>query len=438
MRDWSTTGSRSRCLPDRSLAAGHDPWAAVRRPDYRRFLIAHFATTLGIQVQDLIVAWQMYLDTHDALSLGLVGLAEAVPVLVISLFGGHVADRMDRRRLALISTWILLGCSLILAVLAGLSGRAVHVRVVGVYVVLAVIGTCRAFLQPARTALAASMIPRESQANAVTWRGITWQLGAVLGPAIGGVLNAIIGARGSYLVEAALLIIGLTGLGAIRFRGVPPRTDGDSLWRSLAEGLRFFRGQQVLLAAVTLDLLSVLFGGAVALLPIFVVDILHSGPSGLGLLRAAPAVGAVMTSIYLAWRPPFQRAGRALLIAVTIFGAATIGFGLARALWLSFAFLVITGAADMISVVVRSTLLQLLVPDRLMGRVSAVNAIFIGSSNEIGAFESGATARLFGAVPAVLLGGALTLTTVGGTAWLAPDLGRVGRLDELGKEFQPV
>ena len=250
-------------------------------------------------------------------------------------------------------------------------------------------------------------------------------------------MNAAIGARGGYLVEAALLIVGLVGLGAIRFRGVPPRADGDSLWRSLAEGLRYFRSQQVLLAAVTLDLLSVLFGGAVALLPIFVVDILHSGPSGLGLLRAAPAVGAVVMSIYLAWRPPFRRAGRALLVAVTIFGLATIGFGLARAIWLSFACLVVTGAADMISVVVRSTLLQLLVPDRLMGRVSAVNSIFIGSSNEIGGFESGVTARLLGAVPAVLLGGVLTLATVGGTAWLAPDLRRVGRLDELGKELKP-
>ncbi len=418
------------------MPTGHDPWAAVRRPDYRRFLIAHFATTLGIQVQDLIVAWQMYLDTHDALSLGLVGLAEAVPVLAISLFGGHVADRVDRRRLALIATWMLLGCSLILAFLAGLSGPAVPIRVAGVYVVLAVIGTCRAFLQPARTALAASMMPRESQANAVTWRSITWQLGAVLGPAIGGVLNVVIGARGSYLVEAALLIIGLIGLGAIRFRGVPPRSGGESLWQSLAEGLRYFRGQQVLLAAVTLDLLSVLFGGAVALLPIFVVDILHSGPGGLGMLRAAPAVGAVVMSVYLAWRPPFRRAGRALLIAVTVFGAGTIGFGLARVLWLSFAFLVITGGADMISVVVRSTLLQLLVPDRLMGRVSAVNTIFVGSSNEIGGFESGVTARLFGAVPAVLLGGVLTLATVGGTAWLAPELRQVGRLDELGRELQ--
>jgi MFS family permease len=415
---------------------GHDPWAAVRRPDYRRFLIAHFATTLGIQVQDLIVAWQMYLDTHDALSLGLVGLAEALPVILISMFGGHVADRMDRRRLALISTWILLGCSLVLAYLAGLTGPAVHYRVAGVYVMLAVIGTCRAFLGPARTALAASMIPRALQPNAVTWRSITWQLGAVIGPAVGGVLNAAIGARGSYLVESALLIVGLIGLTAITFRAIPQRDDGESLWHSLVAGLRYFRSQQVLLAAVTLDLLSVLFGGAVALLPIFVVDILHSGPSGLGLLRAAPAVGAVLMSMYLAWRPPFARAGRALLRAVAVFGAATIGFGLARAMWLSFAFLVITGAADMISVVVRATLLQLLVPDRLMGRVSAVNSIFVGSSNEIGGFESGVTAKLFHAVPAVLLGGALTLATVGGTAWLAPALRKVGRLDQLGKELE--
>ena len=410
----------------------HDPWAALRHADYRRFLTTHFATTLGVQIQDVIVAWQMYLDTHDPLSLGLVGLAEAVPNIAMSLLGGHVADRMDRRKLAMMATWVLLGCALTLAGLAGLRGEATRYRVVSVYGVVAISGIARAFLQPARTALAAAMVPRDIQTNAITWRSTTWQLGAVIGPAMGGLLNAAVGPRGSYLADGVLIVIALVALTAIRFRHVPAEADDSvPIWQSLTTGIRYLRGQQVLLGAMTLDLFSVLFGGAVALLPIFVVEILHTGPWGLGLLRAAPAVGALAMSIYLAWRPPLQRAGRALLLAVAAFGVFTIGFGLARTIWLSFACLAVSGAADMISVVIRSTLLQLLVPNHLMGRVTSVNAIFIGSSNEIGSFESGLTARLLGAVPAVLLGGGLTLGVVAGTAIWAPKLGSVGRLEDI-------
>jgi MFS family permease len=410
----------------------HDPWAALRHADYRRFLTTHFATTLGVQIQDVIVAWQMYLDTHDPLSLGLVGLAEALPNIATSLLGGHVADRMDRRKLAMIATWALLACAITLAVLAGLHGAAAHYRVVSVYGVVAISGIARAFLQPARTALAAAMVPREMQTNAITWRSTTWQLGAVVGPALGGVLNASVGPRGSYLADGVLIVIALFALAAIKFRNVPTAADdGMPIWQSLTIGIRYLKGQQVLLGAMTLDLFSVLFGGAVALLPIFVVEILHTGAWGLGLLRAAPAVGALTMSIYLAWRPPLQRAGRTLLYAVAAFGVFTIGFGLARTIWLSFACLAVSGAADMISVVVRSTLLQLLVPNHLMGRVTSVNAIFIGSSNEIGSFESGLAARLFGAVPAVLLGGMVTLGVVGGTAIWAPKLRSVGRLEDI-------
>ncbi|HEY4102211.1 MAG TPA: MFS transporter [Gemmatimonadales bacterium] len=410
----------------------HDPWAALRHRDYRRFLAGHFATTLGVQIQDIIVAWQMYLDTHDPLSLGLVGLAEALPNIATSLLGGHVADRMDRRRLAMISTWILLACAFILAALAGIGTQSRHWRVVGVYLVVAISGVARAFLQPARTALGAGMMPRELRSNAVTWRSTIWQLGAVIGPALGGVLNAAVGTRGSYLVGAALVAIGLIALWAIEFRGVPSEAgNAVPIRESLASGIRYLRGQQVLLGAMTLDLFSVLFGGAVALLPVFVVDILHTGVWGLGLLRAAPAVGALAMSIWLAWRKPMQRAGRSLFIAVAAFGLFTIGFGLARSIWLSFACLALGGAADMISVVIRSTLLQLLVPDHLMGRVTSVNQIFIGSSNEIGSFESGITAKIMGAVPAVLMGGFLTLGVVGATAGLAPQLVAVGSLNDV-------
>ncbi|MBK6494761.1 MAG: MFS transporter [Gemmatimonadetes bacterium] len=412
----------------------HDPWAALRLPDFRRFLTAHFTTTLGIQIQGVVVAWQMYLDTHDPLALGLIGLAEALPNIATALFAGHVADRMDRRKLALLATITLLACSLALALLAGLTGEAAEHRVLGAYLVIAVSGIARAFLQPARTALAAAMVTREVQANAVTWRSTTWQLGAVVGPALGGILNVWLGAQGSYLVDASLIVVALVALLAIQFRGAPPVAEmAEPIRESLAAGIRFLRGQQVLLGAMTLDLFSVLFGGAVALLPIFAADILHVGAWGLGVLRAAPAVGAVAMSLVLAWRPPMQRAGRALLFAVAWFGLFTIGFGLARTLWLSTLFLVLTGAADMVSVVVRSTLLQLLVPNHLMGRVTSVNQIFVGSSNEIGSFESGLAARLIGAVPAVLLGGGITLAVVGGTWRWAPKLREVGRLDEVGR-----
>jgi MFS family permease len=416
----------------------HDPWAALRHRDYRRFLLTHFATTLGVQIQDIIVAWQMYLDTHDPLSLGLVGLAEALPNIAASLLGGHVADRMDRRKLAMISTWVLLACALVLAALANLHGTAAHWRVLTVYGIVAISGVARAFLGPARTALAAAMIPRDLQPNAITWRSTTWQLGAVIGPALGGLLNAAVGARGSYLAGAFLIVVALLALAAVRFRSVPAAaTDTTPIRESLTVGIRYLRSQQVLLGAMTLDLFSVLFGGAVALLPVFVVEILHTDAWGLGLLRAAPAVGALGMSLYLAWRPPLQRAGRALFRAVALFGVFTIGFGLSRSLWLSFACLLLSGAADMISVVIRSTLLQLLVPDHLMGRVTSVNAIFIGSSNEIGSFESGVTAKLMGAVPAVLFGGIMTLGVVGATAIGAPKLRAVGRLEEVG-ETSPV
>ena len=413
----------------------HDPWAALRLPDFRRFITAHFSLTLAIQIQGVVVAWQMYLDTRDPLALGLIGLAEVLPNIATATFAGHVADRMERRRLTLLATVALLGCSLALAWLGGLVGDAAALRVPGAYLVIGISGIARAFLQPARTALVASMVPRELQPNAVTWRSTAWQLGAVVGPALGGLLNALIGARGSYLVDAGLVVIAIAALASIGYRNVPaPAHADETMMSSLLAGVRYLRTQRTLLGTMTLDLFSVLFGGAVALLPIYAADILQVGPWGLGLLRAAPAVGAVSMSVWLSWRPPMHHAGRSMLRGVAAFGVFTIVFGLSRNLWLSCAALAAAGAADMVSVVVRSTLLQLLVPDHLMGRVTSVNQIFIGSSNEIGSFESGLTAKLFGAVPATLLGGSLTLGVVGITAKRFPELARVGKLEDVGRE----
>ncbi|MEO5826418.1 MAG: MFS transporter, partial [Gemmatimonadales bacterium] len=325
----------------------HDPWAALRIPDFRRYIVAHFTVTLGIQIQGVVVAWQMYLDTRDPLALGLIGLAEALPNIAAALVAGHVADRMERRRLAMIATVALLGCSLALAWLGGLEGDAARIRIVGAYVVIGISGVARAFLQPARTALVAAMVPRALQPNAVTWRSTAWQLGAVVGPALGGLLNALVGARNSYLVDAALVTTSLLALTTITFRAVPiAAPTGESTMAALTAGVRYLRRQRLLLGTMTLDLFSVLFGGAIALLPIFAADILHVGAWGLGLLRAAPALGAVLMAVWLSWRPPMQRAGRSMLMAVAAFGAFTIVFGLSRSLWLSMAALAASGAVD--------------------------------------------------------------------------------------------
>jgi predicted MFS family arabinose efflux permease len=292
--------------------------------------------------------------------------------------------------------------------------------------VILVSGVARSFLQPARQALSAELVPRALYPNAVTWRSLTWQVASVGGPAAGGVLYAAAGPTSAYALDTALMAVAFVAFVAIRHRS-PQRGGGEArLVEGVVSGLRFVRRQPVILGAMTLDLFSVLFGGATALLPVFAEEILRVGPTGLGVLRAAPAAGAVVTSLLLAHRPPFRRAGRALIAVVALFGVSMIGFGLSRSYPLSVAFLVASGAVDMVSVVIRSTLLTVLTPDHLLGRVSAVNQIFIGSSNEIGAFESGVAARLLGTAASVVVGGVLTLAVVAVTAAKIPELRRLG------------
>jgi MFS family permease len=301
-------------------------------------------------------------------------------------------------------------------------------RVWPIYLVIFFSGIARSFLQPARSALGAELVPRELYPNAVTWRSSAWQLAEVVGPAIGGLIYGFGSARAAYGVDAALMGLGVLSLARMRHSSKRPAPSGESFLESLATGLRFVRGQPVVLGALTLDLFSVLFGGAVALLPVFAAEILRVGPEGLGVLRAAPAVGAVMMSLVLAHRPPLRRAGRTLLVSVALFGLSMIGFGLSRDFFLSTALLALSGMVDTVSVVVRSTLLQVMTPDHLLGRVASVNAIFIGSSNELGAFESGAAARLIGTVPSVVLGGVATLAVVGVTAINVPSLRRLRQI----------
>jgi MFS family permease len=412
-----------------------DAFAALRIPNFRRYIIALFTLTVGLQIQGTVVGWQIYDLTRDPLALGLVGLAEALPAISMSLYAGHVADSHDRRRIALCALLVLVVCSVGLWALARPApwgtALATRDRVHAIYAVIVVSGVARAFLQPARQALSAELVPRALYSNAITWRSGSWQLAAVLGPAVGGMLYAIGGTTLGYAVDMALMLVATIVMVTVRHRSpVRDAAMRDPIGVSLTSGLRFVFGEPVLLSALTLDLFSVLFGGATALLPVFAAEILHTGPAGLGLLRAAPAVGAVLTSVLLAKWPPFKRAGPALLGAVAGFGLCTIGFGLSRNFGLSVALLASAGAFDMVSVVIRSLMLQIRTPESMLGRVSSVNQIFIGSSNEIGAFESGMTAKLLGVVPSVVLGGMATLAVVAAVAWRVPALRKLREVRE--------
>jgi MFS family permease len=405
-------------------AGRHDSYASLRVPNYRWFVLSLLAVTVATQVQGVVVAWQIYAITKDPLSLGLIGLAEALPFVSLALYAGHLADRLDRQRIMLLALLVLLGCALALLGFTVGRGSAIWPY----YAVIFMSGVARSFLMPSRTALAAELVPRELYANAVAWRSSSWQFAAVVGPAAGGLLYGFSGPAVAYGVDAALVALAVGALLRLRHgrRAVTP--GGASVRHSLGEAIRWVRSQPIILGAMTLDLFSVLFGGATALLPIFAADILRVGPEGLGLLRAAPAAGAVTMSLLLAHGRPMTRAGRALLVAVALFGACMIGFGLSRSFVLSIGLLTASGMVDTVSVVVRSTLLQVLTPEALLGRVAAVNAIFIGSSNEIGEFESGVAARLLGAARSVVLGGMATLGVVGLTAWRVPELRRLREL----------
>jgi MFS family permease len=423
-------------MPDRPSreAAPRDTFAALRVPNFGRYIAALFTLTLGIQIQGTVVGWQIYDLTHDPLALGFIGLAEALPAISMSLFAGHFADTHDRRRIALSAIVVLVVCSAALYWLAhdlpmGLPGIASGARVRAIYAVIMVSGVARAFLQPARQALSAELVPRELYSNAITWRSGSWQLAAVLGPALGGALYAIGGTTLGYLVDGLLMVVAVLMLLRVQHTSPVRETSDEPMREAILGGLRFVMSEPLLLSALALDLFSVLFGGAVALLPVFSGEILKAGPTGLGLLRAAPSVGAVLTGALLTRFPPFAHTGRNLLLAVTGFGLCTIGFGLSKSMPLSLAMLALGGAFDMVSVVIRSLMLQVRTPEALMGRVSGVNQIFIGSSNEIGAFESGVTARWWGAVTSVVVGGIATIGVVATVAWRVPTLRRLKKLE---------
>ncbi len=405
------------------------PYAALRIPNFRRYVLAVVAMTLATMIQGTIVGWQVYELTHDPLALGLIGLAEALPFIGASLFAGHVADRCDRRRIALIALMVVGASAMALLILPSWLGDSPRTLVRAIFGVIIVSGLARSFLLPARQALGVEVVPRELFANSVTWRSGAWQLAAVIGPALGGALYAVGGTRLAYATDAALTMVGVVALFLIQRTPAPSSLANTSIGSSLIAGVRFVFGERIVLGALSLDLFSVLFGGATALLPLYAAEILHVGPQGLGVLRSAPAIGAVITSVILMHTKPFERTGRVLLQSVAVFGLTIIGFGLSTSVVVAVAALAIGGAADMVSVFIRSTLLTTRTPPEMLGRVMSVNGIFTGSSNEIGAFESGLTAKWFGTIPSVVLGGVLTLTVVAVTAWRNPLLRRLGRME---------
>jgi MFS family permease len=401
----------------------HDPYQALRYPEYRWFLTGAMALTMATQVQTLVMGWQVYQITHDPLSLGLIGLAEALPFLGLSLFGGWAADRQDRRRLTLAGLAVMfLGALLLLALNSGGSPRAAW----PFYAIQALSGLGRAFYRPAFQALGSELVPREAYQNAATWRGSTFQMALVTGPALGGLIFGFGSARSAYGTEVLLMAFAVAALLQVAPR--PRKPSGAPILQSLGQGVAFVFTHRLVLSALSLDLFAILFGGAVALLPVFAADILHAGPQGLGLLRTAPALGSMAMGLWLAHHPPTRRAGTILLLCVAGFGLCWISFALSRGFWLSMALLAASGAMDNVSVVLRGTLVQILTPMEMMGRVQAVNGFFIGSSNELGGFESGLAARLLGVVPSVVFGGLVTLGVVGFTGWRVPELRRMKRI----------
>ncbi|MFO1057287.1 MAG: MFS transporter [Dongiaceae bacterium] len=391
--------------------------------DYVLYLAASLLMTVAAQMQAVGIAWQVYDLTGDPLYLGLVGLAEFLPAIAFGLIAGHCADRFDRRLVGLVALGLELACA---AALVGLAAGGVA-RVWPFLAVAFGFGIARTFQRPAAGAMLPMLIPPGLLPQGVAWSSAGWQVAVVGGPALGGVVF-VLGAGWVYaatvLVLAAALLLWLL----IRPPGATAAGEGLS-WDSIAGGVRMIRRSPILLGAISLDLFAVLFGGATALLPVYARDILHVGPEGLGLLRSAPAAGAVLVGLLLARRPLARGVGLWLFGCVALFGAATIVFGLSGSLWLSLAALAVLGAADMVSVFIRSTLVPLATPPALLGRVMAVEQIFIGASNELGAAESGFAAALIGTVPTVVLGGIATLAVVAAWWGLFPALRRVDRLD---------
>jgi MFS family permease len=404
--------------------------AAFQLRDFNLFQGARLFSILGMQMQSVAIGWQVYSITGRPLDLAYVGLAQFFPAACLSLVTGHAADRFARRKILLVCHGAMAALSVVLLSVA----RTGVSHLAPIYGVLVGVGVARAFLGPANQSILPTLVPVAHFGNAVAWGSSLWQTATVLGPTMGGVVYAAFGGPAAVYGMAAI-----GSLGAFAFiaamRAVAPRAAQSPTTRtSLLAGVRYVWRNQIVLGAISLDLFAVLLGGATALLPVYARDILHLGPWALGALRSAPAAGAAVTAVALALRPIESRAGAKMFGGVAVFGVATLAFGLSRSFTLSLLALVLVGAADMVSVFVRSALVQLATPDAMRGRVSAVNMVFIGASNELGEFESGVTAQWLGAVPSVVLGGIGTLIVVAIWAWRFPALRRIDRLADAQSE----
>lgn len=402
----------------------HDPYAALRYADFRLLITGRFITTFGNEMLSFVIGWELWLRTHSALALGMVGLVQVLPVLVLSLPAGHVADQYNRKRIVIIAELGLALCVLALGWLSYTDGPLYLI-----YASLLGIGIARAFNEPASSTLLPQTIPSNLFSTAAAWNSSSWHFASITGPALAGLLVGFFNANTFIYVFDALAAFTFC-LMLLKIKGKPiSLAPKASTLQSLKEGLRFMRDSKVILAAITLDMFAVLFGGAVALLPIYATDILMVGAQGMGLMRAAPSIGALVMAFMLAHLPPMKQAGRTLLLAVTGFGAATIVFGLSTSLWLSIAMLTLLGALDNISVVIRYTLLLSFTPDHMRGRISSINSIFIGMSNELGSFESGLAAAIFGPILAVVGGGIATILVVLAVARGFPEVLRLKTMD---------
>jgi MFS family permease len=400
-----------------------DAYASLRINNFKRFITARFLLTFAIQMQSVIVGWQVYALTHDALSLGLIGLSEVIPFFCVALFAGHVADILNRKNIILVTNLVFFICAAALLIVStGLRPFLAAYGAIPIYLIIFVTGIARGFMSPAQSAFAAQLVPRELFGNASTWNSIAWQTAEITGPAIGGLVYGFFGIGAAYSLVIMLSLAGFIFFYFVEKQPLPERTKEENIWQSLSSGIKFVFGNQVLLSAITLDMFAVFFGGVVCVLPIFADQIFHTGAKGLGFLRAAPAAGAITMSIIQTHWPFFKQAGRNLFAGVFIFGMSIVLFAFSRNFYLSLFILMIGGMADNISVVIRATIIQLYTPNEMRGRVASVNSIFLGSSNELGSFESGVAAKLMGLIPSVIFGGSMTLGVVAAVKHYAPKL----------------
>ncbi|SDE97135.1 Predicted arabinose efflux permease, MFS family [Pricia antarctica] len=400
-----------------------DPYAALRYREFNIFLLVRFAMVFAWSMQFIVIEWQVYSMTKDPLSLGIIGLMEVIPAVSTALFAGHIVDQKEKRNLLV---KCILGFSVISFGLFILSLPSVLAQtetlnlLYGIYFLVFLGGIVRAFLGPTIFSLIALIVPKKIYPNAATWSSTTWQMASVLGPALAGFSISLIGVHWSMCLIFGFSVLALIFLFQISKKPIMNPNIGEPVFQSLKEGLKFVFGSKAVFGALTLDMIAVLFGGAVALLPIYAQDILQVGAEGFGILRAAPAVGAALIMFASTRFPLHRNAGKKLLLAVFGFGICIIVFGLSTSFWLSVVALFLSGGVDGVSMIIRQTILQLKTPDNMRGRVASVNSMFVGSSNELGAFESGATAKLMGTVTAVVFGGTMTLLTVGITAFVSP------------------